>query len=104
MSKARKLLTGWMAQAGHSQVSLAKLLDCSQAEISRILTDPRRKAGLGIALAIEKATSGAVPAGSWLEPPSPPSDDADEDARAVTPEACAAEDQPQAVACAATGA
>lgn len=56
-------LDAYIRSTGRTEVQLAKAAGCTQATISRIRTGDRT-AGITLALRIEQATGGAVPARS----------------------------------------
>jgi transcriptional regulator with XRE-family HTH domain len=59
-------LTEWLKEKGTSQEAFAAVVGASQGQISRLLSGARGP-GLDLAMKIEKATAGAVPASSWVE-------------------------------------
>jgi plasmid maintenance system antidote protein VapI len=63
-------LTEWMATKGHSQAAAGALFGVPSGTVCRWVTGQRTPT-LRMALAIEKATSGAVPASSWVEKKGP---------------------------------
>lgn len=58
----------WLEKNKLSQSEAAALIGTVPSHISRLLSG-RRKPGLRMALLIEKATGGSVPASSWSKPP-----------------------------------
>jgi transcriptional regulator with XRE-family HTH domain len=60
----RTLLDEWLKAQRMQQRELAELAGCSEGSISSLLSG-RRNAGRGLALALERATDGAVPVASW---------------------------------------
>jgi DNA-binding transcriptional regulator YdaS (Cro superfamily) len=62
---AKKLLSTYLAQRELSYAAFARLVGADRARIQRCATGDRSP-GLRLALAIEQATEGAVPAAAWL--------------------------------------
>lgn len=73
-------LTTFLAETNTSQTKLSEVLGISRSHMSLIVSG-ERKPSLDLALAIERATDGAVPVSSWAaNPPAQPSPTPDEDA------------------------
>jgi transcriptional regulator with XRE-family HTH domain len=68
MSLVGERLKKWLLDKGASQGRFAAQIGSTQGHISKLVAGERRP-GLRIALAIEDATHGAVPAASWNESP-----------------------------------
>jgi transcriptional regulator with XRE-family HTH domain len=65
-------LARWMVESGTTRAGLAARIGVTAAFVSRLASDDpkqRRGPGLRVALAIEHATAGAVPASSWDDEP-----------------------------------
>lgn len=62
----RMTLSEWLQEKGTSQEAFASAVGASQGQISRLLSGARGP-GLSLAMKIEEATAGAVPASSWVE-------------------------------------
>jgi DNA-binding transcriptional regulator YdaS (Cro superfamily) len=61
-------LARWMEQTGTTRAALAAVIGVDASYVSRLVSadgDQRRMPGLRVALSIERATGGAVPAASW---------------------------------------
>jgi transcriptional regulator with XRE-family HTH domain len=59
-------LTTYLSEASISQAKLSEVLGISRSHMS-LLVSGERKPGLDLAVAIERATDGAVPASSWVD-------------------------------------
>ena len=63
-------LSAWLVKSQMSQSGLARRVTAAPSHISRLLRGQRHP-GLRLALAIERATGGAVTVESWASPGSP---------------------------------
>jgi DNA-binding transcriptional regulator YdaS (Cro superfamily) len=61
----KKLLSAYLSRLDLSYAAFARLVGADRARIQRCATG-KRSPGLHLALAIERATEGAVPAAAWL--------------------------------------
>lgn len=61
-------LTTYLSETSISQAKLSDALGISRSHMS-LLVSGERKPGLDLAVAIERATDGAVPASSWVDEP-----------------------------------
>ena len=61
-------LTTYLSETSTSQAKLSEALGISRSHMS-LLVSGERKPGLDLAVAIERATDGAVPASSWVDEP-----------------------------------
>lgn len=59
-------LTAYLGDTSTSQAKLADVLGISRSHMS-LLVSGERKPGLDLAIAIERATNGAVPASFWVD-------------------------------------
>jgi transcriptional regulator with XRE-family HTH domain len=62
-----ELLKTYLADSDETQAAFAERVRTTPATISRILSGTMRP-GLDLAIEIEKATDGAVPANAWRRP------------------------------------
>jgi len=68
MTTARELLGQYLAANGLSQAEAGELLECDRTTVFRVLNGSRLP-GLGLAVAIERLTDGAIPAKLWVDGP-----------------------------------
>lgn len=59
----------WLRAKGMGQEEFASRAGVSQSQVSRLVAGKRRNPGTRVALAIERATDGAVPVATWEEKP-----------------------------------
>lgn len=64
MDTARSQFVEWVASHEETQAGVAKLLGCSTAMVTHLLSG-RRSPGLRTAISIERLSG--IPAASWLE-------------------------------------
>lgn len=65
-TKGHKRLRRFLDKTELTAAQLAKLAGLSQMQVSHLICG-RRKASLGVAVALERATHNAIPVGSWLK-------------------------------------
>lgn len=58
-------LAAYLRSTGTPQARFAATIGCSQSYLSELVSGAKTP-GLGLALRIERATAGAVPASAWL--------------------------------------